>query len=60
MVEENISQEFRLKNMYETKKYFLEELMQNEAMSKKHKRICRTLNYIKEFLILYFTITRCI
>ena len=42
------------------KKYFLEELMQNEAMSKKHKRICRTLNYIKEFLILYFTITRCI
>ena len=46
--------------MYETKKYFLEELIQNEAMSKKRKRICRTLNYIKEFLILYFTITRCI
>ena len=29
MTEENISQEFRLKNIDETKNYFLEELKQN-------------------------------
>ena len=29
MVEENISQEFRLKNIDETRSYFLEEIQQN-------------------------------
>ena len=37
MTEENISQEFRLKNMDEARNYFLEEIKQNELMSKKHK-----------------------
>ena len=32
-----MSQEFRLKNIYETKNYFLEEIEQNELMSKKYK-----------------------
>ena len=32
MVEENVSQEFRLKNMDETRNYFLEEIKQNELM----------------------------
>ena len=50
MVEENISQEFRLKNIDETKSYFLEEIQQNELMSKKHKKVCTTLNYIEYFL----------
>ena len=39
MVEENISQEYRLKNVDETKNYFVEEIEQNELMSKKHKRV---------------------
>ena len=56
MTEENISQEFRLKNMDEARNYFLEEIKQNELMSKKHKKVCKTLNYIKDFLILAFTI----
>ena len=30
MVEENISQEFRLKNIEETKSYFLEEIKENK------------------------------
>ena len=38
MVEENISQEFRFKNIDETRNYFLEEIKQNELMSKKHKK----------------------
>ena len=28
-------------------------------MSKKHKKVCTTLNYIKHFLILTSTITTC-
>ena len=33
MVEGNLSQEFRLKNIDEIRNYFLEELKQNEWMS---------------------------
>ena len=29
-------------------------------MSRKHKKVCTTLNYIEYFLILASTITRCI
>ena len=45
MSQENISQEFRLKNIDETRNYFVEEMEQNELMSKKHKEVCTTLNY---------------
>ena len=37
MVEENISQEFRLKNIDETRNYFLKKIEKNELMSRKHK-----------------------
>ena len=57
MVEENISQEFRLKNINETKNYLLEEIEQNEFMSKKHNNVCTILNYIEHFLILASKIT---
>ena len=38
MVEENISQEFRLENIDEARNYFLEEIKENELMSKSRKR----------------------
>ena len=57
MAEENISQEFRLKNIDETRNYLIEEINRNELMSKKHKKVCITLNYIEHFLILAFIIT---
>ena len=38
MVEKNISQEFRLKNIDETRNYFLEEINQNELLSKKAQK----------------------
>ena len=60
MVEKNISQEFRLKNIDETRNYFLEEIKQNELTSKKLRKFCRTLNYIEQFLILAYTITGCV
>ena len=59
MVEKKISQEFRLKNINEIRNYFLE-IEQNELMSRKHKKVYTTLNYIKHFLILASAITGCI
>ena len=60
MVKENINQEFRSKNIDETRNYFLEEIEQNELMSREHKKICTTLNYMEHFLILASPITGCI
>ena len=60
MIEENISREIRLKNTDETRNYFLNEIEENELMSKTHKKVCTTLNYIEHFLILASTITGCI
>ena len=54
MEEENESQEFRLKNIDETRNYLIEEINRNELKSKKHKKICTTLNYIEHFLILFY------
>ena len=60
MVEENISQEVRLKTIVETIKFFLKEIEQNELMSNKYKKVRTTLNYIEHFLILASAITGCI
>ena len=55
-------QKFRLKNMDETRNYLLEEIKQNELMlmSRKNKKVCRTVSYIEHFLILASTISGCI
>ena len=60
VVEENISQEFRLKNIGETRNYQVEELDKNELMTKKYRKVCATLNYIENFLILGSAVTRCV
>ena len=60
MVEEKRSQEFRLKNVDETKSYFVEEVEQNELINKKHKKVCTTVNYIEQFIILASAVTGCI
>ena len=56
MAEEKISQKFRLKNVDETRKYLIEEINRNELMSKKHKKVCTTLNYIEYvfYFLLFF------
>ena len=56
----NMSQEFRFKKIDETRNYFLEDIVQNELMSRKHKKVCTTLNYIEHFFILASTVTGCI
>ena len=60
MMEENISQEVRPKNIDKTPIYLMEEINRNQLMSKKHKKVCTSLNYIEHFLILGSTITGCV
>ena len=60
LADENISQEFRPKNTDETRNWLTEETNRNELMSKKHKKVCATVNYIEHFLILGSTITGCV
>ena len=60
MPEENVNQEFRLKKIDEIINYLIEEINQNELMSKKHKKVCRVLNYIEHSLIVISTITGCV
>ena len=57
IADENISQEFRLKYIDETRNNVTEEINRNELISKKHKKVCITLKYIELFLILGSTIT---
>ena len=52
--------EFRLKKIYEIPNYLIEEINQNELISKKHKNIHRVLNYIDYLLIVTSTITGCV
>ena len=46
-----MSQEFRLKNIEKTRNFLIEEISQNELMSKNHKKVYRVLNYIEHLLI---------
>ena len=60
MAEENIIQEFRLRYIDETRSYFIEEINRNELISKKHKKVCATLDYVEHFLIVWSAITGCV
>ena len=51
MAEENISQDLRLRN------YFIEEINQNNFMSKKYKNSYTVLNQIEHLLILSTVVT---
>ena len=55
-----MSQEFGLKKLDETRICFLEEIEQNELVSREHKIVCTTLNYIEHFPDLDFAVTACI
>ena len=57
MKEENISQEFRSKEIDKNRNYFTEETKQNELISKKHKKFCRILDYTEHLLIVASTVT---
>ena len=48
------------KKIDETRNYLLEEIKHNELISKNHKNTWTTLNYMKDMLILFSTIARCV
>ena len=60
MPEENINQEFRLNKIDEIRNYLIEKINQNELMIKKHKKVCRVLNYIDYLLVVTSTTTGCV
>ena len=62
MSEENISQEFRLRNVNKTKYYFPKEIQQNKLTSEKHKKVCATLNDIENFvwLLQWLDVFQCL
>ena len=51
MIKENINEEFKLKNIKKTKNSFIEEINQNELISKKRKKVCMDLSLIKHLRI---------
>ena len=56
-----MNQEFRLKKIIDViRNYLIEEINQNELTSKKHKKICRVLNYIEHSLIIISTTSGCV
>ena len=57
MPEEIMNQGFRLKNIDEIRNYLIEEINQNEFMTRKHKKVCRVLNYTDHSLIAISLIT---
>ena len=57
MKEENISQEFRSKEIDKNRNYFTKETKQNELISKKHKKFCKILDYTEHLLIVASTVT---
>ena len=52
MTEENIGEEFRLKEIDKTRYYFIEEIKQNVLISKKHKKLFNVIKVIQFLLLL--------
>ena len=59
-IRKTINQELKLKNIDETRNYFIQEIEKNEFMSKKSKKVCATLYYIEQLLILASPVTACV
>ena len=51
IIEECTSKEFRFKHIAQTRNYFVEEIKQNELMSKRYKKVCVTLSLVIEHFL---------
>ena len=60
MPEKKMNQELTLKKIDTIRNYLIEEINRNELMSRRHKRVCRVLNYVGHSLIAISTITGCV
>ena len=59
MVKENTSLKIRQKKLDEVKNYLLQDI-KHDLMSKKQKRMCRTLNYFEHSLLFISAVTDCV
>ena len=55
-----MNQKLRLEKKNERRNYLIEETNQNILMSKKHKKVCKVMDYIEHLLIAISTITGCV
>ena len=51
IIEECTSKEFRFKHIAQTRNYFVEEIKQNELMSKRYNQVCVTLSLVIEHFL---------
>ena len=47
-------------NIEKARNFMIKEINQDDLMSKKHKKLCTTLNYIEHLLILASASTGCV
>ena len=57
---EEVSLEFRLRKIDETRNYLLNEISHNDLMSEKYKKTCKYLNFVRLLVILVSTVTGCL
>ena len=57
---EEVSLEFRLRKIDETKNYLLDEINHNDLMSEKNKKTCKYLNFVELLVILVSTVIGCL
>ena len=57
---EEVSLEFSLRKIDETRNYILDEINHNDLTSEKCKETCKHLNYVERLLTLPSTITGCV
>ena len=60
MTLENLSLDFRLKNIDEARDYLLDKVKHNGLMNERHKNVCRALNYLEHFLDFVYAARRCV
>ena len=56
---EEVSLEFRLRKIDETRNYLSADIKHNDLMSEKYKKTCKYLNYFDHLVILVSTVTGC-
>ena len=57
---EEVSLEFRLRKIDETRNYLLDKIKHNYLMIEKYKKTCKYLHYVELLVILSSTVTSCV
>ena len=60
MAKESTGIQFRLKQTDGTRSHPIEEIKHNDLMSKKHRKMYRTLNYFEHSLLFMSAVTGCV